>query len=265
MTESATTQQPTSLKLLLIGDSCIDEYHYGTVDRISPEAPVPVLTITHTETKPGMAANVKSNLEAFGCNVDFITGNNLSIKKRFIDERSKQHILRVDDDKPSSPFDARNDILDYRKYDAVVLSDYNKGFITYSTVNEIRKYYQGPIFIDTKKKDLAKFDGCFVKINSHEYQAATSFPSSRLIVTQGSKGASYQNKLYPAAPVDVVDVCGAGDTFLAAFVFKYMTSVDIDLAINFANKASAISVQHSGVYFLTKDDISCINNSVGRQ
>jgi bifunctional ADP-heptose synthase (sugar kinase/adenylyltransferase) len=265
MTESVTIRQPTSLKLLLIGDSCIDEYHYGTVDRISPEAPVPVLTITHTENKLGMAANVKSNLEAFGCNVDFITGNTLSIKKRFIDERSKQHILRVDEDKPNPAFDAGNDILDYRQYDAIVISDYNKGFITYSTVSEIRKYYQGPIFVDTKKKDLAKFDGCFVKINSHEYQAAISFPLSKLIVTQGSKGAKYQNKLYPADPVEVVDVCGAGDTFLAAFVFKYMTAVDMDLAINFANKASAISVQHSGVYFLTKEDISCINNSVGRQ
>jgi D-glycero-beta-D-manno-heptose-7-phosphate kinase len=265
MTESATIQQPTSLNILLIGDSCIDEYHYGTVDRISPEAPVPILKITRTEVKPGMAENVKANFAAFGIDVDFITGGELSVKKRFIDERSKQHILRVDEDKPNPPFNARNRFMDYQQYDAVVISDYDKGFITYDTVSEIRKQYTGPIFIDTKKRDLARFEGCFVKVNSYERQAATSVPSSKLIVTLGSKGATYQNKLYPSTPVDVVDVCGAGDTFLAAFVFKYLSLVDIDLAINFANRAAAISVQHSGVYFLTKEDISCINNSVGRQ
>ena len=46
--ESETTQQPTSLRVLLIGESCIDEYHYGECRRLSPEAPVPVLDYTKT-------------------------------------------------------------------------------------------------------------------------------------------------------------------------------------------------------------------------
>jgi D-beta-D-heptose 7-phosphate kinase/D-beta-D-heptose 1-phosphate adenosyltransferase len=86
-------------KILLIGDSCIDEYHYGICDRLSPEAPVPVVSIKRSETKPGMAANVYENLIALGCDVDFITSDIKSIKRRYIDERSRQHMIRIDEDK----------------------------------------------------------------------------------------------------------------------------------------------------------------------
>jgi len=60
------TQQLKSFKILLIGDNCLDVYRYGSVDRISPEAPVPVFKFSHEETKPGMAGNVARNLEALG-------------------------------------------------------------------------------------------------------------------------------------------------------------------------------------------------------
>ena len=59
-------QQLKSFKILVIGDSCTDVYNYGTCDRISPEAPVPILKTTYIEEKPGMALNVQKNLEAFG-------------------------------------------------------------------------------------------------------------------------------------------------------------------------------------------------------
>ena len=247
MTESETTQQPTSFNVLLIGDSCIDEYNYGVVERISPEAPVPVLRITRTETKPGMAANVKDNLEALGLDVDFLTGGTRSIKKRFIDERSKQHILRVDEDKPNPPFNAWRDSLAYNQYDAIVISDYDKGFITYDNVRAVREQYQGPIFIDSKKRDLAKFEGCYVKVNELERSLATS-TCSNLITTLGGNGAEFKNVRYPASQVEVVDVCGAGDTFLAALVKHYLTTKDIIQAIPYAIRASGISVQHSGNY-----------------
>ena len=66
-------QQQKKFKILLIGDSCKDEYHYGRSHRLSPEAPVPVLNFKNTIVKPGMAANVRENLLAFDCDVDFIT------------------------------------------------------------------------------------------------------------------------------------------------------------------------------------------------
>jgi D-beta-D-heptose 7-phosphate kinase/D-beta-D-heptose 1-phosphate adenosyltransferase len=60
-------------KILLIGDSCIDEYQYGTIDRISPEAPVPIFKYIRSEEKPGMVYNVKNNLENLGCQVTLLT------------------------------------------------------------------------------------------------------------------------------------------------------------------------------------------------
>ncbi len=264
MTELATTQQQTSFKVLLIGDSCIDEYHYGNVERLSPEAPVPILQITRTETKPGMSANVKDNLEAFGVDVDFMTGGSKSIKKRFIDERSKQHIIRVDEDKKSKPFNAYQSSLAYNQYDAIVISDYDKGFITYENIQAVREQYSGPIFVDSKKRDLARLEGCYVKVNELERSLATSI-CSNLITTLGSKGAEFNDKIYPAPSVEVVDVCGAGDTFLAGLTYSYLKTKNIENSIEFAISASAISVQHSGVYSLTNSDISCINNIVGRR
>jgi bifunctional ADP-heptose synthase (sugar kinase/adenylyltransferase) len=247
MTESVTTQQPTSFNVLLIGDSCLDEYHYGTVERISPEAPVPILKIIRTETKPGMAANVKDNLEALGIEVDFLTGGIRSIKKRFIDERSKQHVLRVDEDKPNPPFDAWFASLAYNQYDAVVISDYDKGFITYDNVSAVRAQFKGPIFIDSKKRDLAQFEGCFVKVNQLERSLAIS-TCTDMITTLGGDGAEYQGKQYSAPKVEVVDVCGAGDTFLAALTYKFLETNNIDLAIKFAIRAGSLTVEHSGNY-----------------
>ncbi len=264
MTELETTQQQTSFKVLLIGDSCIDEYHYGIVERLSPEAPVPILRITRTENKPGMSANVKDNLEALGLDVDFMTGGAKSIKKRFIDERSKQHIIRVDEDKRSLPFNAYQKSLTYNQYDAIVISDYDKGFITYENIEAVREQYNGPMFVDSKKRDLARLEGCYVKVNELERSLATSV-CSNLITTLGGKGAELNGKTYPAPAVEVVDVCGAGDTFLASLTYSYLKTKNIEKSIEFAISASAISVQHSGVYSLTKGDISCINNIVGRQ
>jgi pentose-5-phosphate-3-epimerase len=67
--ESLNTLLQKPLKVLLLGETCRDEYHFGHVNRISPEAPVPVFDLQSCETKFGMANNVKNNLESFGCKV----------------------------------------------------------------------------------------------------------------------------------------------------------------------------------------------------
>lgn len=242
-------------KILLIGDSCVDEYYYGSCDRLNPEAPVPVLNITRSDIKQGMAANVNDNLTAFNCSVTFIAGNRKSIKKRFIDDRSKQHIVRVDEDRISDPIDINSLYLEY--YDAIVISDYNKGTIQYDTITKIKSSYKGPVFVDTKKTDLRRLNGCFVKINETEYNARTS-DCDDLIVTLGPRGARYNNSIYVSDKTEVIDVCGAGDTFLSALAFKYLQSDSIVDAIQFANKCSAITVGHRGVYSLTNADISAI-------
>ena len=74
MTDLATTQQQRQFKILLVGDNCKDIYQYGTIDRLSPEAPVPVFVPTYKEEREGMAGNVSKNLEALGCKVNYLFG-----------------------------------------------------------------------------------------------------------------------------------------------------------------------------------------------
>lgn len=255
MTSSNNIQPLKKFKVLLLGDNCLDIYRYGTVDRISPEAPVPIFKLSYEEQKPGMAANVRSNLEAFGVEVKAYLGPK-SEKTRLIDIKSRQHIVRIDNDIISEPIHVES-VEDLQIYDAVVISDYNKGWISYKTVKDIAATYLGPIFVDSKKPDLEQFKGCFVKVNEKEHKESIS-KAEHMIITLGSEGAMYKGKMYPTDKVEVVDVCGAGDTFLAALVFQYLNTKNIESAIYFANRAGAISVQHSGVYTLTKNDIENI-------
>lgn len=233
------------MKILLIGDNGVDHYQYGTVDRISPEAPVPIINYTHTVSKPGMAANVKDNLVKLGCDVEFVHGIKTCIKTRIIDSKSKQHLLRIDQDAKSSP--VRVDYTDIGQYDAIVVSDYNKGSVEYETVEQLRKVYEGPIFIDTKKTDLARFEGCYVKINALEYAAAKTYPTE-LIVTLGRNGVRYKEHEISTPQVEAFDVCGAGDSFLAALCYQYVLTKNILGAIEFATKAASVTIQHVGVY-----------------
>lgn len=252
MTESNNIQQPTKYKILLIGDDCVDVYQYGTVDRISPEAPVPVFTYEYEEQRPGMAANVKVNLEALGCDVSYMHSET-SVKTRLIDRRSKQHIVRIDND-------AKCKELNFSSappaYDAIVISDYNKGTVSHWLIHDLLKSQTCPIFIDTKKKDLANFNGAYIKINQLEASLATTKADpSWLITTLGSEGATWNGQNFKAEAVEVADVCGAGDTFLAALVFQFLRTKDMPTAIEFAIRAASITVQHLGVYAPTLKEI----------
>ena len=134
MTDSETTQPQTKYKILLLGDDCTDIYKYGSVDRISPEAPVPVFIPKYDIVKDGMAGNVRKNLEALGCQVNYLFGKT-STKTRLIDTRSKQQIVRIDNDIISDPITIDSELPSV--YDAIVISDYNKGTISYEVVEEI--------------------------------------------------------------------------------------------------------------------------------
>jgi bifunctional ADP-heptose synthase (sugar kinase/adenylyltransferase) len=244
------TPPPKPFQILLIGDSCIDEYQYGTVDRISPEAPVPIFKYLRSEEKPGMVYNVRNNLENLGCHVTLLT-RDPSRKTRLIDSRTGQHITRIDRDVLSVPLDVIN--FSSSDYDAIVISDYNKGAVTYGLVEDLIKDFTCPVYIDTKKTDLKRFEGAIVKINSLENSLATSFPTE-LIVTQGKAGARYKGTVHPAPAIEVTDVCGAGDTFLASLVYFHLTTGNLNLAIPLANKASAITVQKLGTYAPTMEE-----------
>ena len=148
MIDKEITQPQRQFKVLLIGDSCIDYYVYGHCNRLSPEAPVPVLTDLRKEESNGMALNVRDNLEAFGINVNTITNTIFPIKTRFVDEKSNQQIMRLDENDTIEPFDG---ILPDDDYDAMVISDYNKGFLSEEKIFELCEWFKKPVFIDSKK------------------------------------------------------------------------------------------------------------------
>ena len=239
------TVQQTKYRILLVGDACLDIYWFGVVDRISPEAPVPVFQYKYTEQHTGMAGNVSLNLETLGCEVVQIC-KDTGTKTRLIDLRSKQQITRIDNETAVTPIKFAD--LGTIDYDAIVVSDYNKGSITYELIEQIIQTGL-PVFVDTKKTDLKRFEGAWVKINELEYSKITS-ECKGLIVTRGARGASviHHSIECPAPEVEVADVTGAGDTFLAAFAYQYLGTTNLVKSVRFAIDASAVTVQHLGCY-----------------
>lgn len=232
------------MRILVIGDICVDEYRYGEIRRVNPESTAPLLNFQHKEEKMGMAFNVSVNLMSLGVDVILSTSEEISRKVRYIDRRTGEHLLRVDQDVMATPFkfDA-----DFTELDAIVISDYDKGFVQTDTIQELRKRFDGPIYMDTKKKNLADFPGIYIKINQRELSEATSLPEQdKLIVTYGADGCQYKDTRYPARVIEVVDVCGAGDVFLASMVFKHLETGSMDEALPFANERAARSCQSLG-------------------
>jgi D-glycero-beta-D-manno-heptose-7-phosphate kinase len=243
--------QQKPYKILLIGDSCVDEYVYGTCERLNPEAPVPILKFHRKESKNGMAWNVRDNLQAFGMEVYMLTNKEKIYKTRYIDEKYNHQILRVDIEDPLSPMEYE---IPNEKYDALVISDYDKGFITQQKLFEVVFNSRIPVFVDSKKTILPE-SNCFIKINDNESKLLKS-KHDNIIITRGSGGAEYDGITYPGEKVSVFDVCGAGDTFLSALVYFYLECGTIEKAIPYANKAAAIAVQNFGTYVLSGDDIN---------
>ena len=242
------------MKVLLIGDSCEDRYFYGDVKRLNPEAPVPILEYKRGVTSKGMAWNVRENLMSFGVEVYISTHPEEIIKTRFIDEKSNQQILRSDEEPEITPLSYEFPDEWKSTYDALVISDYDKGFITQPKLFELSNWFEGPVFIDTKKTCIP--GNAFIKVNESEFKKITHFVPDKMIITKGGEGTEYQGKLYPAEKVNVFDVVGAGDTFLAALTYGYLKYGRIEEAIPLANKAAAVAVSHRGTYVLTKEDVN---------
>ena len=183
----------SELSILVIGDLMLDEYIYGDVERISPEAPVQVVDIRHRINALGGAANVAHNIVDLGAKV-FLAGiignddhgellekelrkNGINIdgilkdssrpttkKTRVI--ASGQHIVRLDQES-RIPISAKleNRIIQYAKenktkFDAVIISDYAKGVITDNLLRDIIDELKGrPILVDPKGINFNRYKG----------------------------------------------------------------------------------------------------------
>lgn len=183
--------------ILIIGDVMIDAYMWGEVDRISPEAPVPIIAITKRENRMGGAANVGLNVRALGAKAVMcaMIGNDEGgdifkqlLKKREMTDKGivvsddrkttiktrvisdNQHLLRVDEESTQQLTDNQEkqfinhigSLLKNNKFDAIIFEDYDKGNITNAVINFVvdkAKELNIPTLVDPKKRNFNAYKG----------------------------------------------------------------------------------------------------------
>lgn len=164
------------VKILVIGDSCRDEFIYGECNRLAPEAPVPVFNVVSTVSSVGMAGNVYRNIKSLiartqvAMEVDILTNSNwLDITKtRYVDKTTNHMFIRIDDKDHKIDRVHPLDLFKTKDYDYIILSDYNKGFITEQDVEYICRNNKN-VIIDTKKILGTWVNGVsFLKVNTSE-------------------------------------------------------------------------------------------------
>lgn len=251
---------------LVIGEECTDVFIYGKAERLSPEAPVPVFVPINSVRNRGMAGNVIENLHALmnpnniGVIFDCTSYSEAYIKKRYVDEKSNHIFLRVDiGEEHIIPLKVHEEVIKMiTTSDCLIISDYNKGYLSNDAINDIFLYSpESQIKIVDTKRILSQQileNADFIKLNTQEYEnnykvwgdVLNSY-NEKIIVTKGGEGAYYNKKMYPVERKQTIDVSGAGDTFVAAFAFKYAKTFDAAVSIIYANEMASFVVNKRGV------------------
>lgn len=262
------------MSILVIGEVCRDVFNYGSVSRVCPEGPVPVLNFFKKEEFGGMALNTYLNVcsltDSFG-NVHLSNRGDI-VKERFVDEKSGNLMLRVDsNDRLGEEDSFSNTWADYfyeivGRFDAIVISDYCKGFLSERNISDIKAAANVgcPVFLDTKK-EIGEWcrDVDFLKINDHEFSRVNLNNKSgipkNIIVTRGASGSFLYKDGVEVFKVDAtnhnaVDVSGAGDSYLAGLVVGYMENDrNIKKAMEFASMVAGVAVSRKGVTVVKRE------------
>ncbi len=291
--------------ILVIGDLMVDHYVWGKCDRISPEAPVQVVNVKDESNRLGGACNVAANLISLGAKVslcgvignddagkwmikeldrlhiniqNIIPANRPTTKKSRI-LISNQQVLRVDrEENLSISNEMQEEILNnlsskIKNFDAIILSDYNKGLLEENLTRKIIKIARSEnvmILVDPKGVDYSKYkNATLLTPNKLEAMQATNIKITDdkslqdsmqkikqmcnldiCLVTLSEEGIAIldNKKLYksPTIAREVYDVTGAGDTVIAALGFGLSNGLDIYKACEFANAAAAVVVGKVG-------------------
>lgn len=198
-------------RIICLGDVMLDRYVYGAVDRISPEAPIPVIAVKRQSAMPGGVGNVARNVAALGGEAVLIgvagsddAGKELkrliadetrmsadlvydkdrptTVKTRFM--AGGHHLLRADEGEGATDIDSsiEDQVLrifeaELEDSDAVILSDYAKGVLTDRVIGEViqkAKAAKKPVIVDPKSRDFRRYDGAsFLTPNAREVAEAT--------------------------------------------------------------------------------------------
>jgi D-beta-D-heptose 7-phosphate kinase/D-beta-D-heptose 1-phosphate adenosyltransferase len=137
-------------KVLVIGESCTDIFIYGTSERKSPEGKGPVFIPISETYGAGMAANVANNLGAMGLDVDIYSDAGNIIKSRYVNKDTNELYLRVDEGDMVNRIKI-SELPNLNNYNAVVISDYCKGFLSEEDIDTIASTHP-LVILDTKKK-----------------------------------------------------------------------------------------------------------------
>jgi len=292
-------------KILVVGDLMIDKYLWGECNRVSPEAPVQVINVKKETKVLGGAGNVANNLVSLGSRVEVLSviggceiSNelrkifkeiNLSTdylieqKDRITSKKTRiisaqQQVIRYDieSDEDINKDSEKNLIALFKsivsKFELVILSDYGKGVLTNSVVQEIIRIANSigiKIIVDPKGSDYSKYTSAYLLTpNKKEASEATGInisdenslksalaylkKSCKLntsLITLSEDGIAIfddQFRSHPTVAKEVFDVTGAGDTVIAALGYALATKQDIDSAVVLANLAAGVVVGKIG-------------------
>lgn len=306
-----------SANILVIGDIIVDHFIWGSVSRISPEAPVPVVNVTKENLLMGGAANVLHNIYALGgkaslCGLigDDAMGDHLlklladmssptagvvrsanrptTLKTRVIAQN--QQVVRFDREKKGNPSPERLEeifhFLDRKlsTFDAVVISDYDKGMISMQLMDYLRKHAGNsrkiPLVVDPKPTKPERFKGVtIVTPNNHEAELMANITieteddllaaaktlqkmlsSEAILITRGEAGMALFEKNKPLLTVptmakEVYDVTGAGDTVIATLALGLAVGLGFAEAAAVANFAAGIVVGKVGTATASTEEL----------
>lgn len=307
-------------KILVIGDLMVDHYIWGNSSRISPEAPVPVVDVKEENNRLGGACNVANNLISLNAEVSLcgvigrdsmgdwmineLNKQGIDIQYIFQDPTrpttqktriliSSQQALRVDkESRESISIALEAEILEtlqncITKYDAIILSDYDKGLLTPSLTRALITYAREsnkPILCDPKGKDYSKYThATLLTPNKKEAMDATGinikddqslesalkkmqkdYSLQIALITLSEDGigvldSTHMHKI-PTIAKEVYDVTGAGDSVIAALAYKLAQGSNIIEACEFANGAAAVVVGKVGSATATHEEINAFLN-----
>lgn len=267
------------IRILVVGDRMLDRYLMGVCERVSPEAPVPVVEITHERESLGAAANVAENVRALGAEVIelYSQGSPEIVKVRVI--AGNHHVVRLDYDRPQEPIDPFVFSGKLTGVDAVIFSDYCKGSLSHPRPLLARLSGQSCwVLVDTKVQDPAIWAGvdvlkpnlatmrCWIGRWSSEGELErkvqalrSSLDISAIVLTRASEGMTIFDSSgrthIDALAQEVFDVTGAGDTVIASLAVFLCEGFSLEQSARFAARAAACTCRHLGTYAPRREEV----------
>ena len=251
------------MRIVVTGEACVDVFIYGDCTRLCPEGPVPVFAPQEKHTYNGMAANTRENMNSICSDDDDLYGwfnDERATKTRYVDKASNQILLRVDEEDACKPIPKyTRELFDSRDIDLLVVSDYNKGFLTDQDLIDIAGRSQLSILDSKRRLSQEVIDAYdFIKVNIKEFDRNIDLLISnknmgKIIVTAGAKGVKYMDVVYPPPVVrQTFDVSGAGDVFTAGFAYYLATGNSVVDSINTAQDFCSLTIQKRGTCIYDK-------------